>query len=208
MSSLSQVTKPCLILAAIFTGVILRLSLSPFVALCGQRTLRALRLALAASTTVLAASAQQPSHAPQELTSDNCLEVASGETVFFHWSPLFDPAGEVYGLSRFELGFATESEKRAHRAPTPALYLTADPRQSNHRPNDANSEIQAEPNGYYRMALHVNAEGLAPGKYVLLQAEARPMLAPHHQGNTPRMTNSPLRYNYCINLVSRRGRHS
>jgi hypothetical protein len=141
------------------------------------------------------------------LTPDTCAQVSEGDILTLNWDPAFDNPDPVSGLASFHLGFGRPDESFSPRR-RPSLVLG-----TVHRGETVSSEpgITALPNGYFHLRFLVRLGNIESGTYSLIGAEAIPVVDPAYHGETPSMTNTPVRLPFCLNVQARartRGRAS
>lgn len=161
----------------------------------------------AAAQTTSQTAPQTPS-TPQArvvaLTSGECVPVTEGDIVTFEWAPALEHSSA--NLSNFHLVFTRLVNGQIARV---GDHVTLDlyPVRGTGKP--VRNELPTPINGIYEMSFRVYLRGMPSGEYDL--TEARPETSPQETaaGTTPAMTNSPLRYHFCLSVdapsASRRG---
>ena len=167
-------------------------------------SLAAMTLAGALCTAL---SAQAPSQAVPAskgvvpLTAGTCANVTDGQIVTMEWNPAFERPAQVTGMRRFELAFAPVQARPLRGEPL-LLRLTAAPRMHGELPGQPDSEIQPGANGSFLLRFRVHVGSHEAGQYQLYRAEAQAAVEPGYQGDAPQMTNDPLRFPFCLNVIA------
>ena len=170
-----------------------------------KNALRATHLAAAcALSAAVALPAQTPAARTVPLTPGACAVISPGDFVTFEWNPSFDRAAAVTGIENFKLSFKGPDDDAERRDGRPAFTLSLKPVRRVSPP--LQSTVKATPNGYYQFQFEAFLPYVRPGTYRLATAEA--VAATDGTGPAPQMTNSPLRYPFCVEVVgqTRNGR--
>jgi hypothetical protein len=138
------------------------------------------------------------------LTPGNCAQVTEGDILTLDWNPAFENPASVSGIADFHLAFGSPGESSSSRR-RPSLVL-----ETVHRGETVSSEpgIQPIPNGYFHLRFLVHLANVETGTYHLIDAQAVPILDPDFHGETPRMTNTPLNFPFCLNVIADARRRS
>lgn len=154
------------------------------------------------------ASAQRSNHVGTTvaLVSGSCVSVQNGDTLTLDWNPAFENREGIVGMRHFEMAFARDEEAaRGLRSGAP-LTLIAAPRTHGELPGKVGAEIEASSNGYFHIRFHPDLQGIEPGEYHLVSAQAFAKTSSNVVGAEPAMTNSPVRYPFCIAVTAASGR--
>jgi hypothetical protein len=141
------------------------------------------------------APAQTPQDAapplkPVPLVSGACPSVPQGGVISLDWNPGFDPSYPVTGLKFTRLIFHRLQQDSVSLNSASRLVLDTDSR----------GAITDIGNGYFHIQAHL-PHSSRPGTYHLVGAVSSPQLLPDYQGDTPKMTVSPVSQSYCITVV-------
>jgi hypothetical protein len=146
--------------------------------------------ALAQAPQTEVASPAIPRAQPVPLVSGACPAVRQEGVLSFDWNPGFDPSGSVNGMKSFRLIFQHLQQDGVNLNPASRLVLDSDPR----------GRMTDIGNGYFHIEARLPSSTHL-GTYHLVDAHSSPNLLPDYQGETPKMTVSPVREHFCITIV-------
>jgi hypothetical protein len=133
-----------------------------------------------------------------------CVRIAQGDDLIFEWNPAFDIPSPVLGLQEFALSFQREDIPGQAVQGRTQFVLRAN--YMAERSGARNSTVTSASNGYFQMRFHIHLLSIEPGEYHLVSARTIAKLDPGYQGPQPAMTNSPLRYPFCVEVADPAGK--
>ena len=159
-------------------------------ALIGGLSLLAFVCASAQASQDSAASPAAPPLQPVPLVYGACPAVRQGGFISLDWNPGFDPSYPVTGLKFTRLVFHQVREDGVSLNPSFRFVLDSGPR----------GRITDVGNGYFHLEARLPPM-THPGTYHLVGAVSSPQLLPDYRGEAPKMTDSPVREQFCITVV-------
>jgi hypothetical protein len=130
--------------------------------------------------------------------SDSCPSVRIGDKVSLDLNPNFDPIWPVTDLRGFSLTFAPVAEDGINLKKGELVLRAPHTHASNYSLG----------NGYFHLEFALSTKSIQPGTYRLIRANATAEVVPDYDGESPRMTKSPVEERYCFTFLGPPPSHS